>query len=279
MKCEDLQLSLSTYPDDILTGGERAAVNEHLSRCPLCRQKLADLQTLRNNLRVLSRPPLPPDLLVSLRKRVAEATEIYHPNFSLLHTESFREWLRNHLVSYSVGAAASLILGLTLLWTLLSAVYIPTKSLELASFDSQSKPTVLVKKSDLRAVEPNSDFNLSAADYAAARFTVSNDSPSLNPQGALVALTKSIVRGNMKDNEVVVVADVFGNGLATIAEVVEPSRNLQAVRDLEKALKDDPAYAPFVPASFDGRSETVRVILKINRVDIQTNIKSKSKFK
>ncbi|MBA4183932.1 MAG: hypothetical protein H0X49_07955 [Acidobacteria bacterium] len=77
----------------------------------------------------------------------------------------------------------------------------------------------------------------------------------------------------MKDDEVVVVADVFGDGLAQIAEVVEPSSDRRAVRELEKALKNDPNFAPFVPANYDKRSDTVRVILKINRVDIQTHTK------
>ncbi len=91
---------------------------------------------------------------------------------------------------------------------------------------------------------PANDFELSAADFAAARISVSGNSPSVNPQGALIALTKSIMRGKMKDDEVVVVADVFGSGLAQIAEVVEPSKDINAVRELEKALKNNPDYAP-----------------------------------
>ena len=94
MKCEDLQLNLSIYLDDILTVEERAIVDEHLVRCPLCRQKLTDFQALRNNLRVLSRPAIPDDLLISIRSRVAQAAEINQPTFLLLHNESFREWLQ-----------------------------------------------------------------------------------------------------------------------------------------------------------------------------------------
>ena len=121
---------------------------------------------------------------------------------------------------------------------------------------------------------PAGDVELSAADFAAARISVSGDSPSLNPQGALVALTKSIVRGKMKDDEVVVVADVFGSGLAKIAAVVEPSKDINAVRELEKALKTNPDYAPpFVPAKLDQRSDTVRVIFKIQSVNVDTHLK------
>jgi len=279
MKCENLQFNLSVYLDDCLIGQERAIVDEHLARCPLCRQKLADFQVLRNTLRVLPRPELPGDWLVAMRNRVAQAAESNQPKFSLLHTETFREWVQKRLVPYGVGTAASLLFGLTLLWSLLSAAYIPVKNMELAKIESPAKPTVLLSNSNSSGFASENDYELNAAEYANARLMVSNGSPSLNPQGALVALTRSIVRGNMKDDEVVIVADVFGDGLARIAEVVEPSSDLQAVSELEKALKDDPNYAPFVPASFDGRSETVRVIFKINRVDIKTNTKPKSRYK
>ncbi len=71
MKCENLQLNLSVYLDDILTLDERAVLDKHLAQCPLCRQKLADFQALRQDLRVLARPHLPNDLLVAVRSRVA----------------------------------------------------------------------------------------------------------------------------------------------------------------------------------------------------------------
>lgn len=281
MRCENLQFNLSVYLDDFLVEDERAAVDRHLAQCPLCRQKLADFQALRAGLRSLSRPALPSDVLTAMRNRLARATANSKPKFSLLETETFREWLRMRLMPYAVGTASSLILGLTLLWTLLSAAYIPRSSGEIAKLETPTRSTVLLANSNWSggSVLPENDFELSAEDYASARLSVSGDSPSLNPHGALVALTNAIVRGNMKDNEVVIVADVFGDGLARIAEVVEPSGDIQAVYELEKALKNDPNYAPFVPASFDNRSETVRVIFKINRVDIKTNTKPKSKRK
>jgi anti-sigma factor RsiW len=272
MKCENLQFNLSVYLDDCLVEDERALVDRHLAQCPLCRQKLADFQSLRAGLRSLPRPELPIDVLTALRNRVARTAENSQPKFSVLQTETFREWLQMRLMPYAVGTAASLILGLTLLWTLLSAAYIPERSGELAKLEAHGKSTVLMTNTNSRAnTALENNFELSAADYAAARLSVSGASPSLNPQGALVALTRSIIRGNMKDDEVVIVADVFGDGLAQIAEVVEPSDDVQAVSELEKALKNDPNFAPFVPASFDKRSETVRVIFKINRVDIKTN--------
>jgi hypothetical protein len=112
----------------------------------------------------------------------------------------------------------------------------------------------------------------SPAAYADTRRGVAGESPSINPRGALVALTKSLVRGEMHDDEVTVVADVFSDGLAQIAEVVEPSRDRRAISELQKALESDPAFAPFVPANVDRRSDTpIRVVLKIQNVNVPTS--------
>ena len=271
MFCENLQLSLSMYLDDCLNEEERAIVEEHLAQCPLCRQKLDDFQSLRQSLRILPRPELPSDLLNLVQNRVAQQIEVRQQKPSFIFSENFTEWLQMRLMPYSIGTALSLLFGLSLLWMMLSAVNFRGKNIELAKYEPVTKSSVILANSNLQI--PGQEFDLSASDYAATRVSVSGDSPSLNPQGALVALTRSIVRGKMKDDEVVVVADVFGDGLAQIAEVVEPSSDRQAVRELEKALKNDPNFAPFVPATFDKRSDTVRVILKINRVDIETHTK------
>jgi hypothetical protein len=120
-------------------------------------------------------------------------------------------------------------------------------------------------------------LDLTPSEYAQTRLSIAGESPSVNPNGALIALTRSLVRGEMKDDEVVVVAEVFGNGLARISEVVEPSHDHRAVAELEQALKSDPAYAPFVPADFDKRSDSIRVILKLQSVDVQTHLKPRKK--
>ena len=102
-----------------------------------------------------------------------------------------------------------------------------------------------------------------------SRLVISGANPSINPTGALLAMTKSIVSGQSADDkEVVVVADVFSNGLARIAEVVEPKSDERKMRELDQALQSDPDFAPFLPARIDRRAETVRVIFKIQRVDV-----------
>ncbi|HEX8638290.1 MAG TPA: zf-HC2 domain-containing protein [Pyrinomonadaceae bacterium] len=274
MKCEDLQFNLSLYTDDVLTPDERNALDGHLATCPLCRQKLADFQALKNSLRAFSRPEIPAQTLNSARAAIAAETSPFATRSRSLFSDGYREWLQMRVMPYGVGALASLILGFTLLYSLLSAANRFEPRAELPRNGSFSDSGIL-----LANAKPNSERNetdLTPTQYAQTRMAIAGESPSINPQGALIALTKSLVRGDMKDEEVVVVADVFGDGLAQIAEVVEPSRNRLAVIELEKALKNNSEYAPFVPANLDGRSDTVRVVLKIQSVNVKTHLDPKN---
>ena len=173
---------------------------------------------------------------------------------------------------YSVGGVTSLVMAFALLWILLSSVNQP--NVEIARIETKYKsPVILANPGSTRNFDFTTDgYELKAEDFAAARISVSGESPSVNPAGALIALTKSFVREKMKGEEVVVVvADVFGNGLARISSVIEAPRDAQTMRDLEKALKTDPDYAPFVPANLDNRADSVQIVLKIQRVDVKTS--------
>jgi hypothetical protein len=270
MKCEDLQFNLPVYADGILNDEERAAVEAHLSQCPLCRQKLADFQELRNSLRTFARPEMSSQLLNSLRGAVAAELQTDFQKSKSIFSNDFKEWLQMRVMPYGVGAFASVILGFTLLWSLLSAARIEPND-NSAQYDSFSKSTVLLANANPKNNRGDSD--LTPSEYARSRFAISAESPSVNPQGALIALTKSLMSDDVIDKEVVVVADVYGNGLAEIAEVVEPSQNRYAVYELEKALKTDADDAPFVPADLDRRSDSVRVVFKIQSVNVKTNLK------
>ena len=265
MKCENLQFNLSLYADNFLTGEERALTDAHLAKCPLCRQKLADFQSLRNNLRGLARPEIPGYLLTSVKGAVAVELKAVETKPSFIFSEKFRRWL----MPYSVGAVASLLMAFGLLWVLLSGVN--QSNNEIVRLDTSYKSTVLLTDTNSNSNQnfdfSSGDYEVNPEDFAAARFAVSGESPSVNPSGALIALTKSLVRGKIKDEEVVVVADVFSNGLARISEVVESSDE-QTVRDLERALRTDPDFAPFVPARMDKRADSVQIVLKIQRVDV-----------
>lgn len=273
MFCENLQFNLSLYLDDCLTDEVREVVDGHLAQCPLCRQKLADFQSLRNDLRVLPRVEMPENLLYSVRNAVAAKLQTVETKPVFVFTGSFKSSLERFLMPYTVGSVAALIFGFVLFWGL-TAGNVPTG--DFSRYNSPSKSTILLANDNPKGFI--NDFELTDDDFAAANIPISDAKPSINPRGALIALT-SFASGKMTDEEVVVVADVFGNGLAHIAAVVEPGNNRQAVYELEKALQTDPDFAPFVPAKNDNRSQTVRVILKIQHVDVIVGKPRPNKYK
>ncbi|MEO5858456.1 MAG: zf-HC2 domain-containing protein [Pyrinomonadaceae bacterium] len=265
MRCSDIKSDLPLYSDDILDVSERADLDAHLDTCPLCRQALSEYQEVKNDLRSLTRPAMSEAFLASLRAAVSAelVPAIRTPVFHVI--EDRRNWFETWMIPSVVGTFASIVFGMFILWGILSSARDPN---EFISMTRTAKPVMLASSNPMIGED---SIDILAADYATTRISIAAESPSINPQGALVALTKSLVRGEMKDDEVVVVAEVFGNGLARISEVVEPSGNSRAIEDLEKALESDPVYAPFVPASFDGRSDRMRVVLKIQNVNVHTN--------
>jgi hypothetical protein len=264
MRCSDVKSDLPLYSDDILNAAERADIDAHLDTCPLCRQALSEYQDVKNSVRSLARPAMPASVLASLRVAVAEGLQptVRTPVFYVI--EDRRNWIETWFMPSAVGTFASVVFGLFLLWGILFTARDPGEFITAAPSNTR-----IMIASENPLIGPES-YDILPADYAITRLSISRESPSVNPQGALVALTKSLVRGEMRDEEVVVVADVFGNGLARIAEVVEPSDNSRTIQELEKALESDPVYAPFVPASFDKRSDRMRVVLKIQNVNVET---------
>jgi len=251
MRCDELKNLIAVEADGCLSSNEKSLLADHLDSCPLCRQERDDYRSLTRDLRMMTRPALPLSSLSALRTAVAAKAG----GIGFWIAEDRRPWMKAWLMPSSVGTFASVVLGVGFLWLLtLSPVRVPEH------FADQDY--VYPDPTQLAYVEQRSD--------------VSTESPSVNPQGALVALTNSLVRGEMKDDEVVVVAEVFGNGLAKIDEVVEPSRDRRAVDELEKALKSDPSFAPFVPADVDKRPDSMRVVLKIQNVNVETRLRPKS---
>lgn len=274
MKCENLQFNLSLYPDDILTPTEREQLEAHLAQCPLCRQKLDDFRSLRSGLLQISRVEMPENLILSVKNAMrAELAENPKP-LSRHFSTPFVEFLQMRVMPYAFGTVASLFFGFSLLWILLSGMNAKVESPNYARTESFNQPPIFI--ADARMPNPSDKTEISPLDLVAQRLSVSGESPSVNPQGALIDLTRSLVRGKIKNNEMVVVADVFGNGLANIEEIVVPLDNEQAIFELEKALGKNSSDAPFVPAFLDKRADSVRVVLKIQRVDVPT---SKPKFK
>jgi hypothetical protein len=255
---------LSLYIDNILTDDERAPVDTHLAQCPLCRQRLDDFRALRQSLKQISQAQMPSDLLASVKTSMRVELAPTAPKKKSYFSKNFREFLQMRVMPLTVGTAASLFFGFSLLWILLS--------------NANSQPNQDFASSDTRTpvlispYRPNNDTEISPADVVAERGLVSSESPSINPQGALIAMTKALVNGKVKEDEVVVVADVLSNGLAEIEEVVEPLDDQQTVYELEKAMRKNSSDAPFVPAFLDRRADSVRVVLKIQRVEVKTSL-------
>lgn len=268
MKCENLQFNLSLYLDDILTEEERAVVDVHLVQCPLCRQKLDDFRLLRAELQQNFQPAMPKDLLASVKTAMRTEIKSAQKQPKRLFSKDLLEYLQMRVMPYTVGVAASLFFGFSLLWILLSGFGSQNANQNLAANTAQ-EPTIFITKTSESSKSDSSE--ISPSDVVSQRFSVSGESPSVNPQGALIELAQSFTNRKIKGNELVVVADVFSDGLANIEEVVEPLDNQQTVYDLEKAFNQDSDDAPFVPAFLDKRADSVRVVLKIQRVDVNTS--------
>jgi hypothetical protein len=123
--------------------------------------------------------------------------------------------------------------------------------------------------SDVLLVAYDINEPITPRNYAALRAPYNTESPSLNPGGALASLTWEPAHfrnnGRPGDDDMVVVADVFSNGSASLADVMQAPRDRQMLADFEKALRKN---AAFVPAALDRRPETMRVVFSVQRVDV-----------
>lgn len=267
MKCSDLQNNLGLYAHGSLTESESASAKSHLEMCPLCRQRYTEYREIKNGLALLARPEMSAALKRSIKQAVVSEVPANRRSW-LPFAPDVREFLQMRVMPYGVGAFASVLICGGFLVVMFSGV------LRNGSLPAEKgSPMMAANHSPFLK-----EGDISAIDLVQSRLGFASESPSINPQGALVALTKSLLQSGMKNNEVVVVADVYSDGLAQIAEVVEPSRNRSAVGQLERALDSSPDRTPFVPATLESRPESVRVVLKFQSVDVHANAKHNSRW-
>jgi hypothetical protein len=266
MKCRDLQFLLPLYSDSVLTEKEQNLVETHLDSCPVCRQKLFDFNEIRNVFRAAARPAMPPAVGESVRAAVAlRSGTSGAPMFSTVGDR--RRWVDVWLMPFAVGSLSSVFLCFTLLWVIISNEIRPISS---NGGSSQASNTTLLYP---YPASLSTRTELTPFEYASSRAGYAHLSPSINPQGSLVALTRDLAGEIRDDEEVTVVADVYGNGSASITEVVEPSSDERAVSQLQQALGSGTSDPAFVPASFDQRIEPMRVVFKIQNVSVNTNLR------
>jgi hypothetical protein len=259
MSCQETKRSLSQYVDDELSSALRRAVETHLDSCPVCRAELVELRAIRNGLRQLARS-LPPSLLapaINDALMIEAAARRQSPTPSL--REQFTNWIEPRLMPYSIGSFASVILFTAML------VGLRPHFIALQEAARQNDSILVVDTRtpyDLtRPVTPE--------DFSARRAPFAEQSPSLNPGGALATLTGNYTQprtGFQDGDDMIVVADVFSNGTASLADVVQAPRNRRMLADFEVALRQSTA---FVPASLDRRPDTMRVVFTVQKVDVR----------
>ena len=222
---------------------------------------------------MMSNPEIPADLLNKVRTSVS--VEIGKPTIQIGSKPEPRLWqkIEHWFMPYTVGTVAACLFTLILFTTIFST----KNASDLVAFNSDEKSRSETLLANSNADKVREELSLPPLSPEYSRISIDGDAPKVNPGGALLALTKSIIRGKMENEEVVIVADVFGDGLARIADVVEPPSDKNAMTEIEKAFKTDPAKAPFLPPKMQKNKDTVRVVLKIQFVEVVDNAPTKKK--
>ena len=260
MLCEETRRSLSLYIDDALSLPARVAIDEHLNRCPVCRAEVADLRSLTRAFALLSRPSVPADLTASISDGllIEAAARRQAPDPSIGYR--IASFLEPRLMPYTVGSFASIIL-FALMFAALRPHFVALREA------AMQNSGVLVLNTTGRGYDLNKP--VTPEDFAASRAPFAEQSPSLNPGGALAALTRSYAHPRAEyyqdADDMIVVADVFSNGAASLADVVQAPKDRRMLADFESALRQD---AAFVPASLDRRPDTMRVVFAVQKVDV-----------
>jgi hypothetical protein len=260
MLCEETRQSLSLYVDDCVSLPARVAIDEHLDRCPVCRAEVTELRSLTRGLGLLSRPTPPADLAVSISNALyieaAARRQAPRPPFRT----SLARFLRPRLLPYTVGTFASVIMFFLML-NALRPHFVALREAAIQQHAVLILGTSEFGEEDLRALGFYDLKKPTSESLAAKRAPFGAESPSLDPEGALAKMTRAYAHAGSNyyehDDDMLVVADVFTNGAASLAEVPRPPRDPRMLEDFESALRQN---AAFVKASLDGRPDTMRVV-------------------
>jgi len=261
MSCDEIRQTLSLYMDDCVSLPARIAVDGHLDRCPVCRAEAVGLRSLTRSLSLMARPEPPADLAATISDLLAieAAARRQAPNPSLGYR--IARFIRPRLMPYTIGSFASVIMFF-LMFAALRPHFVALREAAL-----QNSGVIMLHTTDASHYDLTQPVTPEV--FAASRAPFAEESPSLNPGGALAGLTRDYthLHTSYSDNtdDMFVVANVFSNGSASLTDVVQPPRDKRMLVEFESALRQD---AAFVPASLDRRPDTMRVFFLVQKVDV-----------
>jgi hypothetical protein len=256
MTCEETRQTLSLYVDDCVSLPARVGIDEHLDRCPVCRAEVAELRSLTRSLKLMTRP-IPPaglaETITDLLTIEAAARQAPRLSFGL----RVRRFLEPRLMPYTVGSFASVILFF-LMFTALRPHFVALREAALNSSDFYTVRPVPMPGYEF--IQPATEQS-----FADLRAPFGEESPSLNPGGALAALTGANSNSpatyhHTDADDMIVKVTVYSNGAASLSDVVKAPRDRRMLDNFETALRQD---APFVRASYDRRPDTMSVVLTL----------------
>ncbi len=268
MNCQESQREFSPYLDDELTRDARMALDAHLDVCPICRRELDETRSLIRSYSLIARPAAPPNLAAAISH--ALIIERAERNARTAHglRERVTRWIEPHLMPYAVGALYSLLLFVGVIAGFSQQLQSLRNLAAAEKFEATLPYQVTWIDNSVGGLNGVLDGTqrLSPENLAASRAPFTEQSPSLNPRGALAKLALSPSDSlSPDDDDMIVVADVYSNGSASLAAIVEPPRNPRMLDELQDALRKNPA---FVPASLDRRPQTMRVVFALQKMNV-----------
>jgi len=261
MSCDEIQELLPLYCDDGLAEDERIRCNGHMEVCPVCRSTVAQLRALRLRLATMQGAVPPVNLVSTIQDAVRAEAVVQRARRRAPMSEVFVDyvsvWLQPRVMRYAFSSVMSILI--------FSLVFLALRPHMIALHEAAgalSDLTVAVEPGPYNIYEP-----ITPSNYAALRKPYNAESPSLNPEGGIATLNLANSNLNSEGSDhMVVVADVFSNGSASLANVMHAPRDRRMLDDFQAALRNN---AAFVPASIDRRPDTMRVVFSIQRVEVR----------
>lgn len=231
MTCRDFPLIYSAQLDGHAAEHEQIAVQRHLRECILCRRRAAEMRSLRADLRALAAPQPSPELTggiqMALRREAALAREsearavwlsglnaqfagggggVDWIKFRTAWFNRFANWFvgrRAKIISQTIGAAVSLCLCVVVMTEVFKQAY----------------NTLLLAADGTQAIfeDPNDEAIRHQALLKAALLPTPPP-PALNPSDEF----RGVV-ANLREEDVILTAEVRKDGGATIMYIVPPN--------------------------------------------------------